>query len=101
MLKKNSKDHTNSIHEPNKIPWERERQISGQSQLSFVKRKADNEDVDRNKRINFEEADQNYSLEDEKKEDETDMADEEIGDEYYVNTMRGLLNKHFAEEPGH
>ena len=48
MLKKNLKDHTNSIHGPNKAPRERERQISGQSQLSFVKRKADNEDVEGN-----------------------------------------------------
>ena len=73
MLKKNLKDHTNSIHGPNKAPREREIQISGQTQLSFVKRKADNEDVEGNKKINLAEADLNDSLEENKEQDETEL----------------------------
>ena len=53
MLKKFFKDHTKFIHGYNIIPQERETQILGQSQLSFLKRKADNEDgsIDKKKLI--------------------------------------------------
>ena len=66
----------------------------GQSQLSFLKRKADNEDGSIDKKINLEEADLNDSIEHNKEQDEDDKSEcGEIGEEYDVITMRGIPRK--------